>query len=129
MASLTLDAGVLIAFDRYDFRSWKLLPRMARHNHELTVPTVAVAQAWRGARSANLARALRGCKIEPLDDDLARVAGELCGRAGTSDAVDAVVMASAARRGDILVTTDSADLLTLAAQIKNAPPILDLNDL
>ena len=50
----------------------------------------------------------------PLSPELARQAGILCGLAGTSDIVDAAVMASAACRGDSVLTTDYDDLARLA---------------
>ena len=84
---------------------------------------------WRGARNANLARALDGCDLEPLDVELAKAAGILCGRAGTTDPVDALVVASAARRGDDIITTDPEDLRALATVATGVGKILDLNDL
>ena len=61
--------------------------------------------------------------------ELAKAAGILCGRAGTSDPVDALVVASAARRGDDIITTDPEDLRALAAVAPGCGRILDLNDL
>ncbi len=81
------------------------------------VPTVAVAQAWRSSRNANLARFLDGCIIEDFTNELARRAGELCGRANTSDIVDAAVIVSAARWGNVVITTDPGDLQLLAALV------------
>jgi len=49
-----------------------------------------------------------------MSPDLAKQAGALCGLAGTSDVVDAAVMASAATRGDTVLTTDYDDLARLA---------------
>lgn len=122
----TIDSGALIAADRYDRRFWTA----ARSNDEVfTVPAVVLAEVWRGARNANLARALDGCDLEVLDIELAKVAGVLCGRAGTSDPVDALVVASAARRGDDIITTDPDDLRALAAVAPGCGQILDLNDL
>jgi hypothetical protein len=55
--------------------------------------------------------------VEDIDAQLARTAGELCGEAGTSDAVDALVVASAARRGDRILTSDPGDLARLADHV------------
>ena len=49
-----------------------------------------------------------------MSPELAKRAGTLCGLAGTSDVVDAAVMASAASRGDTVLTTDYDDLARLA---------------
>lgn len=81
------------------------------------VPAPVVTQAWRSGRQANLARALKDCRVEVVDEDLARRAGELCARARTTDAVDAIVVASAARRGDAVVTSDPFDISRLAAHV------------
>lgn len=50
------------------------------------VPAPVVAQAWPGgSRQALHARLLRGCDVEPLDDELARNVGALAARAETKD--------------------------------------------
>jgi predicted nucleic acid-binding protein len=64
-----------------------------------------------------------------IDIELAKSAGVLCGLAGTDDPVDALVVASAARRGDDIVTTDPEDLAALAAVAPGVGRILDLNAL
>jgi uncharacterized protein YaiI (UPF0178 family) len=50
---------------------------------------------------------------------LAQKAGELLAATGTANAVDASVIASAARRGDLVVTGDLEDLRELASKVKN----------
>lgn len=122
----TLDSGALIAADRRDGRYWRAV---AQADEAFTVPAVVLTEVWRGGRNANLARALDGCDLEVLDIEIAKAAGILCGRAGTSDPVDALVVASAARRGDDIITTDPDDLRTLAAVAPGCGQILDLNDL
>ncbi len=129
MTAFTLDAGALIAADRGDVRFWDFSRNLEVRFEVMTVPTVVLTQVWRGARNANLARALKGCDLEYLDPELALAAGVLCGQAGTKDAVDAIVVASAARRGDHIVTTDPNDLEPLARAAKTTGKVLDLNDL
>lgn len=126
MGGVTLDAGVLIAIDRGDRRAIKLIEVVRQQNRELVVPTVAFAQAWRSSRNAMLARFLRTCVIDDLTEDVARLAGELCGRAGTHDIVDAAIVASASWRGDAILTSDPRDLLHLARFASPSPHILDL---
>ena len=122
----TLDSGALIAAERNDRRYWKA----SRKSDEVfTVPAIVVTEIWRGGRNANLARALNGCDLEDLDVELAKSAGVLCGLAGTDDPVDALVVASAARRGDDILTTDPEDLRALAAAAPGVGSILDLNAL
>ena len=114
--SVTYDAGALIAVDRDD-------PLMfARHRHAVSsgivpvVPAPVIWQVWRdGSRQARLARFLKGCWVEPVDDDLAREAGILLGRTRTGDGVDAAVVLSAHRRGGVVYTSDPDDLGRLVA--------------
>jgi len=116
MAGLTLDTGALIGFERCDRRLLVHLKNAQMQGQELTVPTPVVAEAWRGgARSARIARLLDVCVIEPLFEDLARRAGEAIASVAGSGVVDAIVMASAARRGDRVLTSDFQDLDRLRA--------------
>lgn len=93
----------------------------------VTVPAGVLAQVWRGSTQVGLQRFLQGAAIEPLDADLARRAGTLCGLAGTSDVVDASVVIGAAARGDAVVTSDYADIARLAAHIRGLGPIIPLD--
>jgi predicted nucleic acid-binding protein len=111
MAGLTLDTGALVGFERSDRRTLTHLKHAQLIGLELTVPTLVVAEAWRGgARAARISRLLDACVIEPLLLDLARLAGEAMAAVRGSMVVDAIVMASAARRGDRVLTADFDDL-------------------
>jgi predicted nucleic acid-binding protein len=79
------------------------------------IPAAALAQAWRNHRQARLAQVVNACLVDPLDERLAKAAGELCGASKTRDVVDAAVVASAARRGDTILTSDPRDLRRLAS--------------
>ena len=114
----TFDAGILIGLDRDDRALWARLRIINRRAVVPVIPAPVVTQVWRSPRQANLARALGHCRIEPTDAELARRAGELCGAAGSSDAVDAIVVASAARRGDTVFTSDPTDLRALSAHVR-----------
>jgi hypothetical protein len=58
-------------------------------------------------------------EIIPLDEQLARACGELCGATNSADVIDASVVILARERRDPIVTTDPKDLRLLypAAQI------------
>lgn len=114
---VTFDAGMLIALDRDSKWHWALLNDLTRKQLLPVVPGPVVTQVWRSSRQGNVARALKCCHVEPTTLDLARAAGELCAAAGTNDAVDAIVVASAARRGDTVWTSDPGDLEHLAAHV------------
>ena len=112
---LTLGVGALIKLERGDRLAWSLLSVGARRQRRrVTVPAAALAQVWRGKGHPNLIRALRAFELESMSPELARAAGTLCGLAHTADVVDAAVMASAATRGDTVLTTDHDDLARLA---------------
>ena len=111
MAGTTLDTGALNSFERAARRTMVQLKLAQQFGYELTIPTPVIVEAWRGGkRSARIAALLEACVIEPLLPDLARVAGEAIAAVKGASVVDAVVMASAARRGDRVLTADFAEL-------------------
>jgi hypothetical protein len=121
---ITFDAGELVALDRNERAAWVRLKAAVAHGARPVVPAPVVTQVWRSGRQANLGRALGLLRVEPTDDALAREAGALCRLAGTSDAVDAIVVASAARRRGVIVTSDPADIGLLAAHVTGVRVVL-----
>ena len=116
--SVTYDAGALVSADRGDARMRSRHAELLRGGIVPVVPAPVLWQVWRdGARQARLARLLRGCIVEPVDETTARAAGELLGRSRTNDGVDAVVVLSAVRRGGLVYTSDPDDLTHLAAHL------------
>jgi predicted nucleic acid-binding protein len=116
MTGLTLDTGALLAFERSDRRIHVHLKNAHLLGQELTIPTPVIAEAWRGGvRSARIARLLDASVVEPLLEELARTAGEALGSVKGAGAIDAIVMASAARRGDRVLTSDFDDMDRLRA--------------
>ena len=115
---MTLDTGALIAGERNDRSFWVFWSESVAREIVPVIPAAALAQAWRGPRQARLAQIMNACTVEPLDEALAKSAGELCAKAKVSDIVDASVIASAARRGDAVLTSDPRDLRRLASQVR-----------
>ena len=118
-AGITLDTGALIALDRGDRRMIALLQQALEQRRPFHVPSGVVAQAWRDGRiQVTLARFLRSVEVEivPLDQELARSSGELCGASGTSDVIDASVAIVARERRDTILTSDPDDLRRLDAK-------------
>lgn len=111
---LTLDTGALIALERRHLRALRLLRGAMDRNRIVTVPSAVVAEWWRG-RSDVRDEIRRSVRIEPMDEALACAAGEALAAVRGSTVVDAVVAASAARRGDLVLTADLDDLGPLAA--------------
>ena len=77
----------------------------------ITVPTPVVGQWWRGS-SKRANALLRHITPEVLSVELAQRTGEALAATGGSDFVDALVMVSAAKRGDKVYTSDYDDLAT-----------------
>jgi hypothetical protein len=55
----------------------------------------------------------RTTEVAELDAELAKAAGVLCGRAGTSDIVDACLALVARQERAVVVTGDAEDMLRL----------------
>ena len=113
---IVLDTGALIALDRGDKRMIALLHRALAQGRAFRVPAGVVGQAWRDGRvQVTLARFLRSEEVEivPLDEQLARSCGELCGASNSRDVIDASVVIIARERRDAIVTGDPNDLRRL----------------
>lgn len=111
--SLVLDAGALIGVDRRSRSVLGLLRLAERRNRPLVTSAAVVAQVWRdGARQANLARVLAGCRVASLSPQVGRQLGALLAQAGSADVVDAHVALLAAP-GDAILTSDPDDLTLL----------------
>jgi predicted nucleic acid-binding protein len=108
------DTGALIALERRDVRMSKRLMRARELKASILVPTPVLGEWWRGRtdwREAILAAVI----VEPLDAALAKTAGEAMAKTRGATLVDAVVMASAARSGGAVYTSDFRDLARLQA--------------
>jgi hypothetical protein len=114
--NIVLDAGGLIGIERGDRRVAGLIELGRRAGANLVTVAPVVAQAWRGGpRQALLARWLPMIDTRVIGLAEAKVAGELMGDTGTSDAVDALISV-AAMPGDQLFTSDLDDLKALVAE-------------
>ena len=111
---ITFDTGVLVALERRKFRAWQVYRRARERGISITVPAAVLGEWWRGR--TDLRDWIRSSvRIEPLTDPVARLAGEALAAVRRAAAIDAFVMASAALRGDVVYTSDSADLDRLRA--------------
>jgi predicted nucleic acid-binding protein len=106
---LTLDTGALIALERRRQRMKGILERALARDQPLTVPADVVGEWWRGR--TDLRESILECvDVEPLTSDLAKRAGEALAAIPKATLVDAIVMASAASRGDLVYSSDVGDL-------------------
>lgn len=112
---VVLDSGALIAAESRARAIWSFHKAAEPGVRDLVLIPPVITQVWRdGGRHAMLARFLRGCVVERPDPDIAKEAGMLLGRAGTADAVDALVVATAiAINARAIITTDMDDLTRL----------------
>lgn len=106
---LTFDTGALIAIERRRPRMARIYTTAVSDGLLVTVPAVVLTEWWRG-RTDVAETLLRGLRIELVDAELGKLAGEALAAIEGATAVDAIVMASAARRGDVVYTSDLDDL-------------------
>ena len=112
MTGLTFDTGALIALERRRVRMRDVLERALTTDQPITVPADVVGEWWRGHTDLR-ERILEAVDVEPLTEALAKRAGEALAATPGATLVDAIVMASAALRGDIVYTSDIDDLTAL----------------
>ena len=110
---VTFDTGMLVALERRKADALALLRACKLSRAKITIPANVVAEWWRGEH-----RAILECgTIDSLSPTIAQRAGELLARTGGSNAVHATVVASAATRGDLVITGDFDDLRELARHV------------
>ncbi len=112
--SYTYDTGMLVALERRKKRALDFYARANEQCARITVPSAVVGEWWRG-RSDAREKILSFVVVEPLSEVLAKLAGEAIAHVRGATLVDAIVMASAATRGDMVLTSDIDDLTRLAA--------------
>jgi predicted nucleic acid-binding protein len=114
VAGLTLDAGALIAYERGDERVREILTVAYERGLVPTIPAIALAEVWRGdAKDARVARLLKACSIEAVDERLARAAGSLRRATPGSGTIDACIAVGVRSRRDAIATADPSDMRTV----------------
>lgn len=126
-SDFVLDAGALVAAERAD-RRWVLLwDHLVRFGVVPLVPAGVLGEVWRGGpRAARIAHVLAASEVVDLTHGRARAAGELCGRSGTSNPVDASVVLVATSRRATVVTSDHDDIRRLGDATGAELPIIAL---
>ena len=108
---LTFDTGALIGLERRGHRMRRVFISAVEDGIPITVPSVVLLEWWRGGAGARgRDEILSAVIIEPLDERTAKVAAGAMAAVAGATPVDAVVMASAALRGDTVYTSDFPDL-------------------
>jgi predicted PilT family ATPase len=113
---LTLDTGALVQLEKCQTRVLSFVHSTTTRGGLITVPTAVIAEWWHGQQGP-AAKLIASFEIEELSEKLARMAGEALwrcpkpkGKRKGPGVTDAVVMASAAQRGDTVLTGDMDDL-------------------
>jgi predicted nucleic acid-binding protein len=115
--TIVYDAGALVAAERRDRRFLTLHRELLRSHAGPIVPVVVLAEAWRGGPQHGISQTLKGCAVLPDDQRISKAAGVICASSGTSDVVDAIVVATAVHHHASVVTSDPGDLTRLAESI------------
>jgi hypothetical protein len=85
----------------------------ARDSLRIAVPSVVLAECWRGQTTQVWKDILAAVDVEAVTEEVAKLAGEAIARVPGATVVDAIVMAFAALRGDLVYTSDYDDLSRL----------------
>ncbi len=114
LRGVTVDTGFLAALERSKQRVIDLTALAGTRGVRLTLPVAVLAEWWRdGKRQGHY---LKAFAIELMTDRLAKSAGEAIAAVPGATVVDAIVMASAAQRDDVVYTSDFEDLSRLRDQ-------------
>jgi predicted nucleic acid-binding protein len=106
------DTGALIALERRDAMMSKRIMFIRESKGSVIVPAPVLGEWWKG-RSDWREKILSSMIVQPLDAPLAKTAGEATAKVRGATLIDAVVMASAARAGATVYTSDYDDLARL----------------
>lgn len=106
---ITFDTGALIALERKKQRMVEIFQTLLRRGDDITVPAAVVAEWWRG-RTDIRDDILESVVVEHMTPAIAKSAGEAQAVVKGATTTRAIVMASAASRGDVVLTSDVGDL-------------------
>ena len=123
MAGLTLDTGALIALERGERRMRARLLVAEEQGELVIVPAVVIGEWWRSGTGRQRSM-LEAVDVEPVSELLGKLAGEALAALPGAGVVDALVMASAAQRGDVVYTSDFEDLDRLHAHFRGVHKVL-----
>lgn len=116
------DSGALIAAERGKERAIRFLKLVRIGRARILVPLPVVAEWWRGRTGAR--EELLASTVVTSSLDAAKAAGVALSRMRSVDAkltIDAIVMATAALSGAIVVTGDAGDFEVLGAHFAGVP--------
>jgi predicted nucleic acid-binding protein len=112
--AITFDTGALIALERRKKRAMKVYLHARDRGLVIAAPNVTLAEWWRG-RTDRREAVLRGVLIEPVPDEVMKLAGLALGKVQGPTVVDAIVAAFAVQSTGIVYTSDVTDFQSLQA--------------
>ena len=124
---LILDAGGILGLATGSGNARAAIHRARHEGYVIIIPTPVLAQVHRGGRDrARIDRVVNAVDaLLPTSESVARLAGELQAQSGSSDAVDAIVVAEALLSvPSVILTSDAGDLRRLLAGARDAHRVL-----
>lgn len=119
MPYVVYDAGALVAAERKNLEFLFVHRGILADGHEVVVPLPAYVQVFRGdPRQHGLHKLMRDTTLHRADKPIADLAGRALHRTATSDAVDAIVAATAVVLSAPVITSDPKDLSTLLVALE-----------
>jgi predicted nucleic acid-binding protein len=109
---ITFDTGALIALERRKERTMKVYTHARDRGLIVAAANVTLADWWRG-RTDRREAVLQGLRVEPVSDEVMKLAGMALGKVRGATTIDAIVAAFAVQCTGILYTSDVADFETL----------------
>ena len=110
--AITFDTGALIGLERRKERAMKVYVHARDRGVIVAIPNVTLAEWWRG-RSDRRETVLQGLLVEPVSDQVMKLAGVALGKVRGATTIDAIVAAFAVQRTGVLYTSDVADFEAL----------------
>jgi predicted nucleic acid-binding protein len=110
--AITFDTGALIALERRKERAMKVYAHARDRGLVVATPNVMLAEWWRG-RTDRREVVLRGLLVEPVSDEVMKLAGVALGKVRKATTIDAIVAAFAVQRTGIVYTSDVGDFQSL----------------
>jgi predicted nucleic acid-binding protein len=112
VTTLTFDTGALIGLERNRQRMRVVFKTARVDGTRIIVPGMCIAEWWRG-RTDVREKILAAVIVVHTDEKLVKATGEALARVPGATCIDALVMATAARYGGVVFTSDVSDLLRL----------------
>ena len=110
--AITFDTGAIIALERRKERAMKVYTHARDRGLVIAAPNVTLAEWWRG-RTDRRETVLGGLLVEPVSDDVMKLAGVALAKVRGATTIDAIVAAFAVQRTGIVYTSDVGDFEAL----------------